>query len=175
MRPYINPTKHGSWQIENEARWSNRTYCSGSCAKRSKNPMHSAKSREKMSQTLRDIGHQPPVRGGNGLGLTSPQAKMLKLLGEGWVAEFVVRTGHQPSADGPNHYKIDLANPTRMIAIELDGGSHYSLKAQERDSRKDEFLASKGWLVFRLKNEQAMNLCSICTSPGTLLTSLMAA
>ncbi|MFW6300118.1 MAG: DUF559 domain-containing protein [Oceanicaulis sp.] len=61
-----------------------------------------------------------------------------------------------------------------MVAIEVDGTSHNSRKVRERDARKDEFLSSKGWSVFRVSNEAALQMCSTSRSADTLLTLLMA-
>jgi very-short-patch-repair endonuclease len=118
------------------------------------------------------MGHKPKIRGGNGMGLSKPQEMMLKALGEGWIAEHVITTKLR-NLGYPHHYKIDLANPDLMIAIEVDGRSHCALERKAQDRRKDEFLASQGWSVFRLSNQKAIKLCTTCTSRDTLLISLM--
>jgi hypothetical protein len=137
--------------------------------------MHSEASRLRMSETLRAIKHMPKTQGGNGRGLTEPQRQLLHALGPDWIPELAVGTGVRPGNGMPSHWTIDIANPQLMIAVEVDGGSHCSTRVQERDRRKDEFLASKGWSVFRVSNAEAIRLCSTCTSADTLLTSLMAA
>ena len=48
-------------------------------------------------------------------------------------------------------YIIDIAIPSRGIAIEVDGGIHES--RIEYDSRRDSFLESLGLLVLRFSNE----------------------
>lgn len=95
----------------------------------------------------------PTVRGGNGCGLTAPQAELLAALGPGWVAEHIVCTDKHPGS--PNHYKIDLANPSCMTAIEVDGSSHNG-RRRAADARKDAFLRSVGWTVVRVTNADAL-------------------
>lgn len=134
--------------------------------------MHRQEVRRRVSAKLKEIKHRPPAQGGNGRGLTEPQRLLSQKLGPDWITEFVVPT-RIPRGEGyPTHYKIDLANPAQMIAIEVDGGSHCSLKVRERDARKAEFLRSKGWSVFRVSNARALALCSTSQSAGTLLTLL---
>ena len=127
-----------------------------------------------MAKTLREMGHRPTFIGGNGRGITEPQRLLLQKLGGGWTAELVIGTGVRPGNGVPSHWTIDIANPELMIAVEVDGGSHSSAKVRERDARKDEFLASKGWSVFRVSNARAVELSTTSKSADTLLTSLMA-
>ncbi len=135
--------------------------------------MKSPEVREKVSAALKASGHAPKVRGGNGQ-LTEPQERLLKRMGNGWVAEFAVPVPHHDSRCLPKHLKIDVAQPQLMIAIELDGQSHRSLVRRLQDARKTIYLAQNGWSVFRVTNQRAIELSSTCTSPDTLLTSLMA-
>jgi hypothetical protein len=135
--------------------------------------MHNDLSREKMQRTLKRIGHKPPIIWGNGHGLTVPQQKLLDVLGDGWVAEYPIKTG-MGHGNGiyPNSYKADLANPAKMIVIEVDGGSHGTLARQAEDRKKDALLAQLGWRVFRVSNAKALKLSTTYTSADTLLTSL---
>jgi very-short-patch-repair endonuclease len=80
---------------------------------------------------------------------------LLERLGDGWVSQWVVITGGAKNGL-PNHYKIDLANPQAMIAIEVDGKSHDHRK--EQDARKDAFLRDKGWNVVRFTNQEVRSL-----------------
>jgi hypothetical protein len=120
------------------------------------NPMASAATRFQVSQTLRRIGHKPPVQGGNGRGLSDPQRCLLSALGVGWVAEYVVPTGvpRRNEQHLPTHYKVDVAYPERRWAIEVDGSSHSALAAQARDQKKDRFLVGCGWRVLRVSNQR---------------------
>jgi very-short-patch-repair endonuclease len=84
---------------------------------------------------------------------------LLNLLGKGWEAERVVRT-NQPRINAdrlPSHFKLDLALPTERLAVEIDGRSHCSLQAQERDQKKDKWLRSCGWTVFRFSNQTILS------------------
>lgn len=95
-------------------------------------------------------------RGGNGTGPSPVEAAILERLGDEWKWNYVVTTG--PDHGHPNHYKIDLAHPERMVALEMDGNSHQSPERQKADRRKDAFLEAAGWTVVRLTNQQAMGM-----------------
>ena len=135
----------------------NRKYASERM--RNKNPMQNPETREKMVATLHEIGHKPSAQGGNGRGLTDPQKILLKALDglDAWP-EFVVKT-NQPKYNPyhlPSHYKIDIAIPRCRLAIEVDGGSHCSMAAKEKDAKKTAFLQSKGCSVLRFTNAQIL-------------------
>ena len=50
-----------------------------------------------------------------------------------------------------HRYSIDLAFPSLMLAVELDGIYWHSLPAmQAKDQRKDKALAERGWRVVRI-------------------------
>ncbi len=125
------------------------------CSKRMKanNPMRSEASREKMSQTLKRMHHGPAIRGGNGHGLTACESSLLSHLTHfGFVGHHVVKTGEGRGSGYPTNYKLDLAHRELMVAIEIDGGSHCSLKRRALDEKKTEFLQSIGWKVLRFSN-----------------------
>jgi hypothetical protein len=171
FRPWIKRSEADEvLSFMKEHLWDRQDHCSRSCSKKSQNPMYLENSREKMALTLRRIGHQPKVRGGNGCPLTGPQQALLDALGKGWIPEHVILT--KQKSPYPHHYKADLANPSMMIVIEVDGRSHDARTRQEKDRKKDELLTSLGWLVFRVSNSTALNLCSTCKSPDILLSSL---
>lgn len=130
------------------------------------NPMHSAEVRGRMSDTLKRIGHRPPLRGGNGSGLTEPQRLLAECLG--WETESVVvpRDGERPY-----HYRVDIAHPTMKVAVEVDGGSHFSLARQASDQRRDERLSALGWLVFRFSNRDATERTAECARTVLSTTS----
>lgn len=159
--------------VQSEKNWSKQVTCSPSCAKRWKNPMHNASSRQKMRATLKRIGHKPPVVGGNGRDLTVPQQALLDILGDGWIAEHPIATGKgHRNGVYPNAYKADLACPEEMIVVEVDGASHGTLARQAGDKKRDALLAQLGWKVFRVSNSRALKLSTTCTSADTLLTLL---
>jgi hypothetical protein len=111
--------------------------------------------RKKVSQTLQKIHHKPKIQGGNGRGFTVPQSILLDKLGDGWFGEHVVCTGKCKGY--PNHYKIDIANPELMVAIEVDGLSHQALSVKAKDKKKQEKLESLGWKVLRVSNKEVLN------------------
>lgn len=82
---------------------------------------------------------------------------MQSVLGSEWKYH-VVPLGRIPGY--PTHYKLDLANPARMITIELDGPSHNAVKRKEADRRKTEKLSSLGWTVLRFWNKDILNWIS---------------
>ena len=127
------------------------------------NPMSKEEVREKVSNTLKAMNWKPKVHGGNGCGLTVPQQMLLNEL-DGFVAEFAIKTGfsQKDNSGYPTCYKVDLANEKLKIAIEVDGFSHCSLKAQERDAKKEKFLISIGWKVLRFKNAEILNNVQDC-------------
>jgi hypothetical protein len=152
--------------------WAKQRFCSRSCAKKQENPMANSEAREKMAATLRRIGHKPPIQGGNGKPMPKEQGEMLAALGEGWTAELAIPT-RIPKGNGyPTCYKVDLGNPTLMIAIELDGNSHHGARRLQ-DRKKDDLLTSFGWRVLRVPNTKSRELYSTYRSADTLLTSLM--
>ena len=117
-------------------------------------PMLNPETRAKVSRRLKEMGHKPSVRGGNGRGLTVPQSMMLAMLDDSWQAELAVPLG--PREPGyPTHYKLDLGNAAMKVGIELDGHSHRSRKALDR--KKDDKLASLGWTVLRFWNNQILD------------------
>lgn len=130
----------------------NRRYASGRMTER--NPMHRPETRAKVQAALKAMGHRPVVRGGNGQGPSEPQRLLAALLG--WPMEVVVRTGAKRGDGWPFHYKLDIANPAAMVAVEVDGGSHQSIDRQSQDRRKEAFLVGRGWTVLRFSNRAVM-------------------
>lgn len=133
---------------------------------RERNPMHRPESRAKMAATLKAIGHKPNSRGGNGKEITPAQRRLANLLG--WPTEVVIAPG---DGQRPYHYKVDIAHPSMKVCVELDGGSHYSLARQASDRRRDERLASLGWLTFRFWNGDAMEHTEECARTVLSTTS----
>jgi len=129
--------------------------------------------RQKVRQRLKEIRHKPIRRGGNGGLLTLPQLALLHALGAGWEAEVAVPTCAPRESGYPTNYKLDLAHPERKLGIELDGRSHAFISRAEQDAKKDGFLRSLGWSVYRVSNTRALELFSTFTSTDTLLTTLM--
>jgi hypothetical protein len=120
---------------------------------RSLNPATHPDVRAKISRALKAIHHGPSERGGNGRGLTEPQRILLAALGNGWIPELALSLGRR-TPGYPTHYKLDLANPERRIAIEVDGFSHSGRRAL--DEKKDAKLASLGWTVLRFSNRDIL-------------------
>ena len=51
------------------------------------------------------------------------------------------------------NYRLDFAWPMQRIALEADGWHHRSPEGAERDARRDAWLRSQGWLVFRVDDQ----------------------
>ena len=107
-----------------------------------------------MSESLKLIGHKPKVRGGNGTGPTLSQhtlSFMCKL-----PIEYPIKTAGSGVQNIPNCYKVDLAEPSVKLAIEVDGGSHNSIIRKEADKKKTKTLNSLGWCVLRFTNKEVL-------------------
>lgn len=62
----------------------------------------------------------------------------------------------------PTCYKLDLANATCMVGVEIDGFSHSSLKQKALDRKKTQVLSDIGWTVLRFTNlEVTHSLASV--------------
>ena len=148
-------------------RQADRMFCSNECSWRfrgrlssrrmsARNPMSNPEVRERVSKTLRHMGHEPAQRGGKGRGMTIPQKILLERLGPEWEAELVIKTG-LPKRDGnPTWYSADLAHSATRTCVEVDGGSHCCLKVQQRDARRDAILSQLGWTTLRFSNEEIL-------------------
>jgi hypothetical protein len=144
-------------------------YCSALCGQRSEkkrtlsskrmrvsNPMKDESVRQAVSERMKGIDPFKDNRGGNGRGPTKAE-KSLAEVGQ-FKMGHIVKTGHCRNGSGyPISYKLDLAWPSLKITVEVDGPSHQSLRVQEADRRKESFLRSKGWKVFRVSNEEALS------------------
>jgi len=53
------------------------------------------------------------------------------------------------------NYVVDFCAPRKKLIIELDGSQH--VHQQEYDSRRTEYLESRGYQVIRFWNHQVMN------------------
>jgi hypothetical protein len=121
------------------------------------NPMANPASVQKMQRSLQ--GRTPSKRGGNGTGL-SPAEQALSA-GTG-LKPYVVPTRTKRSEGYPTHYKLDLANPECLLAVEVDGRSHRAILRQKQDQRKEDFLKALGWTILRFTNEQALKETNQC-------------
>lgn len=48
-------------------------------------------------------------------------------------------------------YFIDFAFINKKIALEIDGRTHDDIEVIEKDTRKNDFLKKRGWIVYRIK------------------------
>lgn len=135
----------------------NKKYASERMKK--KNPMRDPAARERMISTLKRIGHRPVQRGGNGQ-LTRHQKALASALG--WPTEYAIPTCGASGA--PHSYKVDIACPEAMLAIEVDGHSHTLSSRQIEDQKKEAILSALGWKVLRLWNQEIDEDLSACVA-----------
>lgn len=122
-----------------------------------RDPVKRAEAQNKAHSKLAASGYRT-LNGGNGKGPTWPQLVLARRLG--WPTEYVVPTKGLPGY--PSHYKLDIANPERRIAIEVDGQSHSSKAVRAKDIKKTRFLEARGWTVLRFRNAEVMrNLSAV--------------
>lgn len=146
----------------------NRKYASKRM--RENNPMKKPEVRKKVSDRLKEIGHCPKIRCGNGAGLTVPQQRLLLALKEmNPYAEYAIPTKYAEKykTPYPDCYKVDIAILGAMLAIEVDGNSHCALARQEQDRKKDFCLNTLGWRVLRFTNQQVTEHLEECVQTVT--------
>lgn len=118
---------------------------------RTNNPTSMPGVQERITKKLR--GRTFLARGGNGQ--ATKQQMMLHTL-SGLPMEHAISildaVGHFKSL--PTHYKVDLAEPSVRLAIEVDGKSHLTKKWKFLDARKTAILNFLGWQVLRFTNEE---------------------
>ena len=96
----------------------------------------SDQTRKRVSESLKLIGHKPKVRGGNGTGPTSTQHMLSHMCN--LLVEHPIKTAGSGMQNVPNCYKVDLAEPSVKLAIEVDGSSHSSISRKAADKKKTE-------------------------------------
>lgn len=117
------------------------------------NPFKNPQTNRKAQIALREKTGYRHLNGGNGRGLTVPQRLLAERLG--WPTEYVISLGARRSGY-PSHYKIDVAEPLLMVAIEIDGEGHKARIIAQADQRKTAFLESVGWTVLRFSNQEIL-------------------
>lgn len=141
------------WIAPHHGHWKGKRHPTAKAWMQQNNPMKSPESVEKMRRSL--SGRTFLARGGNG-SLTKPQILLAGILG--LPMEYAIRTtkvrGLFPSL--PNHYKVDIADPLKKVAIEVDGNSHKLKTWKFLDKRKVEILNALGWSVLRFWNQDVL-------------------
>ena len=125
-----------------------------------RNPMRSEETRQQVSRTLQEIGHQPKARGGNGRPAPLPARMLSEALR--LPLEVPIRTYQRRGSGYPTCYKADLACTELKIAVEVDGPSHCSRIRQAQDRKKQAFLELLGWTVLRFTNREVMEHLEDC-------------
>ena len=156
-RIYCSPICGKKWAHQNLTNYTQSE--KGRKRKMEHNPMSRVEVRETVSKRLREIGHKPPKRGGNGTGMTEPQEilfKELKKYNIYTIPELPIKTHQKVGSGYPTCYKVDLGLEELKIGIEIDGNSHNLIERQKQDMKKDMFLESLGWKILRFKNKDVM-------------------
>jgi len=118
-------------------------------------PAQKEQRRANMSRILKEIGHKPSIRGGNGTGPTAAEQLLLNAFPKA-KNNYPIRTGMKAGSGYPTCYKVDLGFPGIRLAIEADGNSHKLMERREQDVKKTEFLTRIGWIVMRFTNKRIM-------------------
>jgi very-short-patch-repair endonuclease len=115
------------------------------------NPMRNPESREKMQKSL--TGRTFLARGGNSK-ITPQQQAVHEATGYPMELSINTREVRHLFQSVPKSYKVDLADESRKLAIEIDGKTHKTNRWKFLDSRKTEILGALGWSVLRFWNEE---------------------
>jgi very-short-patch-repair endonuclease len=91
--------------------------------------------------------------------MTSAELEVSKALPAYWVWNYPITLGKKQEGY-PTNYKLDFANPTKKIGLEVDGSSHTMTARKEQDVKKEAKLGELGWRVFRISNAQVQQMCS---------------
>ena len=102
------------------------------------------------------------LTGGNGH--VSPAEQTLMDALPGWAHNLSVPTRVPRGQGYPAVYKIDVAHPEHMVGVEVDGQSHNSPSARQRDAKKQTFLDGLGWTILRFSNQEVLNDTAACVS-----------
>jgi hypothetical protein len=146
---------------------------------RTRNPIWMPGVLEKVSRALK--GRTFLARGGNGR-LTVPQTHLAKATG--LPTEYAIGIPAEAKRyfqSPPTVYKVDLAEPSVKLAIEVDGLSHRTRKWKFLDARKTSILNWLGWTVLRFTNAEVLSDLTGCqqkiqstilrlTTPTTILS-----
>lgn len=144
-----------------------------------RNPMADAEVRGQMTATIQgkvERGEITPYgrrNYGNGGEPTPTEAAILERYPDA-VPQYAVTMG---DGELPYHYKLDAAWPSLRVGLDLDGSSHQTGERQKADARKDRRLASIGWSILRVPNEEALSstteswLSKFGITPGGSTTS----
>ena len=117
----------------------------------------------KLSAAHKLSGHHPKILGGNGRA-NQHETMTAEMLPATWMPQYAIPT-KQPRGSGyPTCYKADFANPRLMKILEVDGNSHTSRK--HLDAKKDSFLGSLGWSVYRVSNTEIESMYITFKSTG---------
>lgn len=111
--------------------------------------------REKMSALMKQLGHKPKMRGGNGTGPTKAESVLLKAFPAA-INNYPIKTGMKAGSGYPTSYKADVAFPKWKLAVEADGTSHKMMDRKEQDAKKGKLLMGLGWTVLRFSNQRIL-------------------
>lgn len=159
---YRDPAQRAAFRARISAHWGcmkGRKNPSAADNMRKHNPMRNPEARAKMARSLK--GRTFLARGGKGK-LTLPQTMLAEALG--LPTEHVIKTApvREKFVSLPSCYMVDIADPQRRLAIEVDGKTHRLRKWRFLDKRKTEVLNALGWSVLRFSNEEILTGLPMC-------------
>jgi very-short-patch-repair endonuclease len=115
------------------------------------NPNKNPAGKEKMAKLM--SGRTFLARGGNGT-LTQQQLAVTSALDLPIEYPIVMGPVKDRFKSLPHCYKVDIADPSRMLAIEIDGATHNTKKWKFLDQRETAVLKALGWSVLRFSNQR---------------------
>ena len=110
--------------------------------------------RQRLSEIAKERGADWSVRYSEDMGPTKPESVLLEMTKPDGRWNFVVKT--QGLLPGIHYYKVDVALPSIKLAIEADGPSHQTTRAEISDPKKTKVLEDLGWKVVRFSNRQIL-------------------
>ena len=135
--------------------------------------------RLKQRQTLKAMGHKPPIQGGNGKPIPVPQMALFNFLHkhhkDWWELEYIIPTRTLVYSEVmPKYFRLDIACKTRKVWIEVDGKNHLTLKVKDADRRKREALATIGWKVLRFSNQTILDWMALGMQMDSSISTTLA-
>lgn len=125
-----------------------RTSCSMYCFN---NREFSIETREKISKAARISANNRYARNDQSIGWKT-RHKTARSYPEIYFKNFLDFAGLKYEPEFPaGRFFIDFAFIDKKIALEIDGRRHHDIDVKLKDDRKDAYLESHGWRVFRIK------------------------
>lgn len=127
----------------------NRIYCCNKC--RAKHISNKPENKKRVGEFFSDLTKKRHENGDTSIGWQSRNKLSLS-----YPEKITLDYLNNKNISFKREYKIgkyfiDFAFINKKIALEIDGRTHDDYDVIEKDKRKDKFLKSKGWKVYRIK------------------------